>query len=337
MVCENCFGDEFLKKRIIELSTTRVARCEYCLSEEAAAIAPDAASDLVSQILSLYKEDTGDQAKPLGFYLRRDWHLFDGVSEENSVRLIDFIFQGQQLSTKRFRTEEQVNANVPLWDEFKSELKYENRFFPKKHPELKNLENLFSFLIEEKNTGVSFFRARICGNNTRFPIAQMGRPPKDLVKGGRANPFGISYLYTASDSTTAISEVRPHVGDFVSVARYELNRRAVLLDLRNPRKTVSPFEISEADLLRMLNELSYLCKLGEQLSKPVLPREADLEYLPSQYLCEFIKHLKYDGVIYNSSVAPGFNVAFFTDDSLTPTEPVELCSITSVEYSTVRN
>jgi hypothetical protein len=51
--------------------------------------------------------------------------------------------------------------------------------------------------------------------------------------------------------------------------------------------------------------------LGEELSRPVVPRSAPVEYLPSQYLCEFIKHCGFDGVVYRSSVGPGVNVALF--------------------------
>jgi len=38
------------------------------------------------------------------------------------------------------------------------------------------------------------------------------------------------------------------------------------------------------------------------------------KYLPSQFLCEFIKHCGFDGLLYRSSVGPGVNVALFTAD-----------------------
>ena len=53
-----------------------------------------------------------------------------------------------------------------------------------------------------------------------------------------------------------------------------------------------------------------------QLSKPVLPREADLEYLPSQYLCEFVKHVGFQGITFKSSLSNGDNYALFNDDGL---------------------
>lgn len=48
----------------------------------------------------------------------------------------------------------------------------------------------------------------------------------------------------------------------------------------------------------------------------IVPRVADLEYLPSQYLCEFVKHIGFDGVVYRSSLAEGDNLAIFQEDKL---------------------
>ena len=65
-----------------------------------------------------------------------------------------------------------------------------------------------------------------------------------------------------------------------------------------------------------LDRLEYLNKLGQELSKPVIPREANLEYLSSQCLCELIKHFQYDGVIYKSSIGVGDNFAIFNDKDI---------------------
>jgi hypothetical protein len=63
--------------------------------------------------------------------------------------------------------------------------------------------------------------------------------------------------------------------------------------------------------------------LGEELSKPIIPKEAALEYLPSQYLCEFIKSIGFAGVLYQSSLGEGFNLALFDDTGLDFVEKTE--------------
>ncbi|HYE46412.1 MAG TPA: RES family NAD+ phosphorylase [Caulobacter sp.] len=51
--------------------------------------------------------------------------------------------------------------------------------------------------------------------------------------------------------------------------------------------------------------------MGEELTRPVLPQGAAIDYVPSQYLCELIKKADYDGVLYRSSVGDGVNLALF--------------------------
>ena len=62
--------------------------------------------------------------------------------------------------------------------------------------------------------------------------------------------------------------------------------------------------------------LGFLRILGSEISKPLRPKGADLDYIPLQYLCEFIKNGKYDGVAYASSVSNGYNLAIFSDNKL---------------------
>ena len=106
----------------------------------------------------------------------------------------------------------------------------------------------------------------------------------------------------------------------------------ILADLRNPRESVSPFGLDEDGVNQIFIDLDYLCHLGDELSKPILPREAHLEYLSSQYLCELIKHCGYDGVIYKSSVGDGDNYAVFSDDKLEAIE-TKVYSVDNVEIT----
>ena len=100
------------------------------------------------------------------------------------------------------------------------------------------------------------------------------------------------------------------VADFTTPATLKL------VDLRSPRERVSPFLLVDADDIgRMRNDLPFLERLGTELTRPVIPQSAAIDYTPSQYLCEFIKKCGYQGVIYSSSVSDGMNLALF-DPSL---------------------
>jgi hypothetical protein len=75
---------------------------------------------------------------------------------------------------------------------------------------------------------------------------------------------------------------------------------------------VSPFTLGDEDEIGALrSDIAFLERLGSELTRPVRPSGAAIEYVPSQYLCEFIKKAGWDGVIYRSSVSDGKNLALF--------------------------
>lgn len=79
-------------------------------------------------------------------------------------------------------------------------------------------------------------------------------------------------------------------------------------------------------------DITFLERLGEELTRPVLPQGAVIDYVPSQYLCEFIKKCGYDGVIYRSSASDGINLALF-DPSKATGGAVALYNITRVSVT----
>ena len=95
--------------------------------------------------------------------------------------------------------------------------------------------------------------------------------------------------------------------------------------------------VDEADIGKMRSDLPFLARLGEELTRPVVPQAAAIDYTPSQYLCEFIKKCKYDGVIYRSSVSDGINLALF-NPSLAESGAIAQYRVTrvSVEASPIR-
>ncbi len=180
--------------------------------------------------------------------------------------------------------------------------------------DLDRLELLLSPLtLEADEVPNVWYRARIQTGPAAFLIDEMGAPSNRIASHGRANPAGIPYLYLASNQRTAISEIRPHTGELACVADFQTPNTLRLVDLRNPKKTVSPFLLADAaDITRMRGDLPFLARLGEELTRPVVPQSAAIDYTPSQYLCEFIKMCGYQGVVYRSSVSDeGINLALF--------------------------
>jgi hypothetical protein len=316
--CSGCFADRFLRAFCIQKSET-VGSCSFCGAENRKVLETTYLSDTFQILLDLYKTSTVGSAVFLHEQIQKDWYIFSGlVSGEKQCQLLGEICSGRiSLEEKYIPRIEQITDRIAQWNEFREELKHVNRYFPKKVPAVDTLRVLFaSLILPEEEEPTDIFRARINRKGKKFTMGEMGRPPVDKALNGRANPLGISYLYAASDIPTAISEVQPYKGEEVTVARIRINGKVVIADLRDPKRAVSPFELDEDGLGALYSEMPYLVTLGEELSKPIIPIEADLEYLPSQYLCEFIKSMGFGGVLYKSSLAMGYNIALFDDTML---------------------
>ncbi len=72
--------------------------------------------------------------------------------------------------------------------------------------------------------------------------------------------------------------------------------------------------------------------MAYEIAKPVRRNDSPLEYLPTQYIAEFVKSEGYDGVEYESTLRKGgVNLALF-DESLVECVNVKTREVTSVEY-----
>lgn len=310
--CANCFGDAFLQKQIEDRLSTGRGDCDYCGAMNVPLADPIDFRDLFELLLGVYCRGKG---RSLVKWLKADWSLFDSLNDIRASDLLSDILDDEDIIRRQFMPSIPDDGSaLERWHEFRGELMHENRFFPKKVPDLDRLRDLLDgYLCAEMGCIPEIlYRARICDTDQPYALDKMGRPQKAYAGHGRANPAGIPYLYLASDIDTAIAEVRPHTGDKVCVAEFEMAAGLRIADLRHPRKTISPFSLSdEAAVSALRKDVSFLCQLGEELTRPVLPRAAHLEYLPSQYLCEFIKDRGFDGVMYGSSVGAGINIALF--------------------------
>ena len=316
--CAGCFADRFVRA-VCTRKGEAIGSCSFCGAQNTLVLQPKCVSDTFQVLLDFYRTSGSDSALLLHEQIQRDWCVFsDLVSVERQRQLLGEICAGAvSLEEKYVPRVEQLTDRIEQWNEFREELKHVNRFFPKKIPASETLKFLLaSLILAEEHKPEYIFRARINKKAEELGMEEMGRPPVDKALNGRANPLGISYLYASSDTSTAIAEVQPYKGETVTVARIRINRPIVIADLRDPRRTISPFELDEDSLAVLYPEIPYLITLGEELSIPIVPAEADLEYLPSQYLCEFIKSLAFGGVLYGSSLASGYNIALFDDAEL---------------------
>jgi len=160
----------------------------------------------------------------------------------------------------------------------------------------------------------------------------MGKPPAKKSTSGRANPNGIPYLYVSTKTETVLYESRATHLDFVTIAEFKLKDNLKVVRLRQI-ENLSPF-LYEDRIEDFLKYQKYLKRLEIELSKPLRRHDRKLEYLPTQYLCEYVKFLGYDAIEYGSSLHDGgINLAIF-DDSKLEIKKIEIHEVVSVDLDT---
>ena len=327
--CEKCINDKIING-IIEKEGSVVTECSVCGSKNVKTIRINNIVDYFEMLLEIYDEEN-QNGTDLALLIQNDWEIFS--SQEIASKLIPKIIPYSE--EKKYRHKEDIQSVEDVWENFKTEIKHKNRFFLKFEDfDIERFREWLNELTIQNFRKRVLYRARISEDKKMIEAEKMGKPPEKFVKdGGRANPVGISYLYTATNRSTAIAEVRPHKGDVITIAKINIIGKLRLADLRNPRKGTSPFSKESEETKFIFKYISLLQHFAEELSKPVLPRDAYLEYLPSQYLSELIKDAGFDGFIFKSSVGKGDNVVLFDDKKVDIIE-VELFEVKELRFLT---
>jgi hypothetical protein len=128
-------------------------------------------------------------------------------------------------------------------------------------------------------------------------------PSPEKAGMGRLNRQGLPVLYLASKPYTALAEIRPHPGHYVSVGTFE-----TIADLRmadfDPDIALFAANDVRLDLYAIVQALDSL------MSTPVTPDDKT-GYLVTQLLAKVLQARGFDGVQYRSSVSDGVNICLF--------------------------
>lgn len=152
----------------------------------------------------------------------------------------------------------------------------------------------------------------------KLPLtAERMKPRRDGAREGRINAKGIPCLYCASEMDTAISEVRPRVGTYVSVARLVIRRPLNIVDCSiNPPPLVHNDGLHE----RRLITWRVWSTINRAFSEPVMPTDDLADYAPTQVLAEAFRLNGFDGVMYGSLLGTGKTLALFDMDAVEVSE-----------------
>ncbi|MES1944007.1 RES domain-containing protein [Salinisphaera sp. PC39] len=316
--CPECFDDRGLRKDIFPSLNPVKGTCDFCGSSDVDLVEPRRLSAYFELLVDTYEPN--DAGRLLVDWMKEDWALFSHprMDAAHAKELLGEILDDGDIVRQGFMPSASFESEgLVQWKTLRDEIMYRNRWFLNVDFDTEQLGGLLAHLIADE-LPKTWYRARLIEGDEIYPIDKMGAPPKRSASHGRANPAGIPYLYLGSLPETAISEIRPHTGEQACVADFTVDGPFKAVDLREPRKLVSPFLLADASAIGQLRaDLPFMERLGEELTRPVLPSGAAIDYIPSQYLCELVKNCGYDGVVYRSAVSDGINLALFDPNRAT--------------------
>ncbi|MDD3123840.1 MAG: RES domain-containing protein [Candidatus Izemoplasmatales bacterium] len=328
-VCVHCFNDLELKQFIVSNSIEK-GKCDYCengLNSELIEI--DELLDFFAEFIQIFKSSA--IGIPLAQMIQKDWDLFSGEATCNNI-LSDILLA---LKSPFINTDITVDYTDDIiecssyWDTLKEEIKWKKRFLTNidKLEELGWIRHLSQTVqLPEKEL---FFRARLhySGNQKEIKIAEMGCPDNLLVQAGRANPPGIPYLYLSKNVETTLYEVRASFLDEVSVGTFKTkdNSKIILVDFTESASAFSKVD----EIVEYTKRMLLKRYISADLSKPIRRYDSEIEYIPTQFICEYIRYINnkddiiIDGILFNSSLhSGGKNIVLFEQ------EKVECISVT---------
>ena len=267
--------------------------------------------------------------------LKSEWDIFEHISDDYILSIVkelsptfaeDYpaIFQTPVGIAEKYDTEYLHNHSIlraKAWEDFVESIKHENRF----HCNLINKDILKGYCLTisaDIFVGKQrFYRGRISEKKEGFSPANMGAPNKGLASDGRANSAGISRLYLASDQITTLHEIRAAEYDYVTIGTFKPCRPIHIVDLQRIDK-ISPFN-DDINCTALAINKEHLAKINKEMSRTMRKGDSPLDYLPTQYICDFVMSITnddgqplFDGIMYKSAMHDkGYNLAIFYPDA----------------------
>ena len=189
--------------------------------------------------------------------------------------------------------------------DFIKEIQYQNRN-PKDTKALELLDDISTNpeIVLEKDS--SLYRCRIITDKSKvgkerdfygYGAKESFVPPANLTRDLRANYKYIPYLYCSNHPYISLVEVRPRLGTLVSVATIVNNEPIRLLDFTITKK---PSKMTET-------KQNFFSDLSTLYSTPIANDDDALDYIPTQFIAEYVKNKGYDGIAFSSSLTPDIN------------------------------
>lgn len=327
-ICKDCFHDEELRSEI-DSNAIIDGVCEIC-GEEGKLVDFSEFHGFFTELLSLFTS-TDNADKTIVDIIQDEWYLFKN-KDIAKVLLSDVIATYDcSYSTDTFvNYTDEIRNRIAVWDRLKTSVKENSRFFT-------NMDEFaqYNYLTAGKSLhiGQKLYRSRITPiGQKKIKCNKMGCPPKSLATAGRANPIGIPYLYLSDSAKTTYFEVRAVYLDQLSVGTFRIERELELVDFIYDVNLFLAYNDGSTSLKEIVIKKKIIDAISEDLSKPLRRYDSELEYVPTQLICEYCRRIVgADGISFKSSLHKGGRNYVLFDDSYAKCIRVDIHEITQID------
>jgi len=333
-VCKNCFSDRELVGFITSKAIT--GNCNFCGAKDAECIPIEELFDFFKELLDNFRiTSDGDSLKSK---IQSNWSLFSSL--DSAYKILNYVVD--KIETNITNADIKVDFspeildNVNYWDKLKSQLMWENRYITDVSYLTDDLgwDGFFQSQIELQK-GTELFRGRLHHNSADVPFVneEMFCPPKEKATAGRANPLGIPFLYLSDNKETVLYEIRASYLDEVSIGTFslknELSTKVIIADFTENVTIFHPSRVGERIKSTLLRR-----KISDDLSRPMRRYDSELDYVATQFICEFIKiYTGVQGIKFRSSLHTlGNNLVVF-DQAIMVCTSIEKVKVNRVKIS----
>lgn len=297
-VSEECFHDEEMKRAVM-INGDIEGICDFS-GRRGRLIEIEFFYDFFDEVLSLFK--ISDGGRTLIEIIQDDWTVF--ASDTIGKAILDWVCKDlapefNALSPVVYS--EAIIGKIRVWDDLKKSVMRDFRFFSS-HDSLDSYSSFLPQASLRKKTVL--YRARILPKDkTKLKTTEMGCPPASLSTAGRANPPGISYLYLCGDEPTTYYEVRAVHLDRLCVGRFLIQKDLKIVDFNAKISLYLAFDGN--DLVDVVASKKIMDAIRQDMSRPMRRYDSELEYIPTQMICEYCKVQGADGICFDSTLHKG--------------------------------
>lgn len=336
--CGDCIDEPFLKEFVQNNATAHT--CDYCFAEsnEPISLSVEELQEIIFSVVYDYYADPTNAGVPYdkGFIIEPIdiTDVLNNLGLDCNMDLWNDIVHSDhgncyvRAAFGHWATSTESELLSYSWSSFENIVKYRTRFNFTRYDEEDQFEpnethprHMLDVLANHLQRAVitvqphtPIYRARARRINQYWePSAdELGAPPPKIATGGRMNPPGIPYLYTAMDFNTAVYEARANhrTTSTVFVGQFTLTRPLKILDL-----TLAPHlpSIFDLDSRPERESVLFFESFVKKISQPIKPDDkVHLSYIPTQVVCEFLAQCfktpngeSLDGIIFPSSLYSG--------------------------------